>query len=55
MHWPPTNQWTDALQPYYKGCETGDSIGLYSVSECTKKLLMNLSKSYIVFVHVNNP
>ena len=43
VHWPPTNQWTAVLQPmryWSKRCETWHSIGLYSVSECTKKLLM---------------
>ena len=47
MHWPPTNQWTAALQPYsllvqiLQRCETGDSIGLYLESGCTRNLLMN--------------
>ena len=50
MHWPPTNQWTAALQSYsqlveiLQRCETGDSTGLYSVSECTKNLLMKNTK-----------
>ena len=48
MHWPPTDKWTAALQPYslfvliLQRCETGDSIGLYSVSECKRKLLMGM-------------
>ena len=43
MHWPPTNQWTAALQPYslflqiLQRCETGDSISLYSVFGMHKK------------------
>ena len=53
MHWPPTNLWTTALQPYsllvsiLQRCETRDSIGLYSVSECTRNLLMLKSINHI--------
>ena len=47
MHWPPTNQQTATLQSYLllvsilQRCETWDSIGLYSVSECTRNVLMD--------------
>ena len=43
---------------FWKRCETGKSIGLYSVPECTRKFLMIavnwwylVQKSFIVFIY----
>ena len=45
------------LSKFCKRCETGDSIGLNSVSECTRKLLMmtlktsNYGQILIIIIH----
>ena len=41
-----TNQWTAVLQPSSLFCKKCETIGLYSVSECTRNLLMNLTECY---------
>ena len=48
MHWSPISGLPRHNPKFCKGVKTGDSIGLYSVSESTRNLLMLLTKNNYV-------